>query len=126
MLEANVAEPAAVAAVDSVEALFRLDPLSRFEVLIAGANFADYLRAEPISFDITDPIFGYGCQVRQCRAQASLPTGWCSRHAAERATALRDGIGEAALGDRHSRVPCSRRPEVPGGSGAGVPVLPRA
>jgi integrase len=90
----DVAQP--VVAVGSVEALLRLDPLARFEALIRGANFADYLRAEPIVFELRDPIYGYACQIPACQVPASHPLGWCSQHFDERAAALRGGIGEAA------------------------------
>jgi hypothetical protein len=44
----------------SVDDLLRLGPLDRLETLIGGANFAPYLREEPITFDLHDPIYGYG------------------------------------------------------------------
>ena len=51
-----------------------LGPLDRLEALIGGANFAPYLREEPISFDMHDPIYGFGCGVQGC-ASAQHPGG---------------------------------------------------
>jgi hypothetical protein len=36
----------------TVDDLLRLDPLDRLEALIGGANFAPFLREEPITFDM--------------------------------------------------------------------------
>ena len=47
--------------VASVDDLLRLAPLDRLEALIGGANFAPFLREEPITFDMHDPTYGYGC-----------------------------------------------------------------
>lgn len=85
-----------VQSVGSVDDLFRLDPLARFEALIAGKTFPDYLRREPIVFDVQDPIYGYFCGVQGCALPATHPQWWCARHGDERVGALRRGVGEAA------------------------------
>jgi len=84
--------PARIASVDD---LFRLDPLARFEALIAGPNFDDYLRAEPITFEQTHPIYGTSCGVPGCAMHSTQAAWWCTRHSDERQDALRQGIGEA-------------------------------
>ena len=84
--------------VGSVDDLFRLDPIERFQALITGANFPGWLRAEPVCFDRDDPIFGYGCSIQDCgqhRTQAGL---WCTGHASERLFRPgQRGIGDARL-----------------------------
>jgi hypothetical protein len=57
---------AALRPVFSVDDLLRLGPLDRMQALIAGANFAPYLREEPITFDMHDPIYGFGCGIQGC------------------------------------------------------------
>jgi hypothetical protein len=64
----------------SVDDLLRLGPLDRLEALIAGVNFAVYLRKEPITFDIHDPIYGYGCGIQGC-AHPGGTAGGCARAA---------------------------------------------
>jgi hypothetical protein len=88
----------AARAVATAADLFTLDPLARFQALLAGGSVPQYLRAEPIVFDLHDPIYGYACKISGCQVQAAHPLGWCSRHHDERAAALRTGIGEAAWG----------------------------
>src|SRR6266508_4788964 len=85
------AEPVsgALRSVASVDELFRLDPLERFRALIDGDNFAPHLRCEPITFDIGDPIYGYGCAVEGCARHSTLAGRWCTRHAQQRWAALR-------------------------------------
>lgn len=87
---------AAVRQVVDVEDLFRLEPLDRFLALIAGAGFDPALRAEPIIFDIEDPIFGYRCGIEGCQRHATQAGWWCTQHAEERRVAVREGVGEAA------------------------------
>jgi integrase len=79
----------------SVDDLFRLDPLARFEALIAGPNFDDYLRSEPITFERTHPIYGTSCGVPGCAMHSTQAAWWCTRHSDDRQNALRSGIGEA-------------------------------
>ncbi len=79
----------------SVDELFRLDPLGRFQALIAGPNFDDYLRAEPISFERTHPIYGNCCGVPHCPMHSTQAEWWCTQHADHRRDALRGGVGEA-------------------------------
>ncbi len=83
-------------AVGSVEDLFRLGPLERLLALINGDGFDPALRAEPIVFDISDPIYGYGCAIKGCRMHSTQAGWWCTGHAKERHAALRAGVGEAA------------------------------
>jgi hypothetical protein len=61
--------------VASVDDLLRLAPLDRLEALIGGAKFAPYLRKEPITFDMHDPIYGFGCGVQGC-LQHSTQAAW--------------------------------------------------
>ena len=99
--------------VGSVDDLFRLDPIERFQALITGPNFPGWLRAEPVSFDRDDPIFGYGCSIEDCgqhRTQAGL---WCTGHASERLSARHRGIGDAAW--KAAAVPFPARPADPDG-----------
>ena len=79
----------------SVDDLLRLAPLDRLEALIDGVNFAPYLREEPITFDMHDPIYGYGCGVQGCAQHSTQAAWWCTRHAQERWDAVRSGFGEA-------------------------------
>jgi integrase len=85
----------AVGTIVSVDDLFRLDPLARFEALIAGPKFDSYLRSEPIRFDSTHPIYGTSCGVPGCAMHSTQAVWWCTRHADARCDALRDGVGEA-------------------------------
>lgn len=82
--------------VRSVDDLFRLDPIERFEALIAGQNFPGWLRAEPVSFDRDDPTFGYGCAIAGCGQHSTQAGRWCTGHGRARLSALREGAGEAA------------------------------
>ena len=61
--------------VGSVDDLLRLGPLDRLEALIGGANFAPNLREEPITFDMHDPIYGFGCGIQGC-LQHSTQAAW--------------------------------------------------
>lgn len=99
---------------DGVEELFRLEPLERFSRLIAGDGFDPALRAEPIIFDIADPVFGYRCGIEGCQGHATQAGWWCTQHAEERRVAVRDGIGEAAW--KASAVPLERRAEMADGA----------
>lgn len=84
-----------LSAVTSVDDLFSLDPLDRFEALVAGPNFDDYLRAEPIRFDPEHLIYGISCRVPGCEMHSTQATWWCTRHSRSRLDALREGVGEA-------------------------------
>jgi integrase len=94
--------------------LFALEPMDRFHALITGANFPDYLRADPIVFDLHDPIYGYACGIPDCGQHASIP-GWCSPHRHERHAALRSGIGEAAWKAAATAFPARRARTSPQG-----------
>ncbi|MCU4183850.1 hypothetical protein K6U06_05720 [Acidiferrimicrobium sp. IK] len=103
--------------VASVDDLVRLAPLDRFRALIDGENFAPRFRAEPLVFDIDDPIYGYGCGVEGCLGHVTRMAGWCTPHGLERRDVLRAGMGEAAwragalaLPDRARPAPRARRP----------------
>jgi hypothetical protein len=85
----------AVRSVVSVDELLCLAPLERLEALIGGANFTPYLREEPITFDMHDPIYGFGCGVQGCAQHSTQAAWWCTRHAEERWDAIRSGFGEA-------------------------------
>ena len=84
-----------LSAVASIDDLLKLDPLDRFEALIAGPNFDDYLRAEPIRFEPEHPIYGISCRVPGCEMHSTQATWWCTRHSHSRLDALNDGVGEA-------------------------------
>jgi integrase len=86
---------AALQLVASVDELFGLDPVARFEALIAGPNFDAYLRAEPIRFDRVHPIYGNACDVPGCELHSTQSEWWCTRHGRSRREATRAGIGEA-------------------------------
>lgn len=86
----------ALGPVRSIDDLSRFTPLDRFRALIAGVNFAAFLRQEPIVFDIADPIYGHGCGVAGCAQPGRGLEGWCTRHGHERRAALVAGVGEAA------------------------------
>jgi hypothetical protein len=79
----------------SVDDLLHLDPLDRLQTQLAGDNFDACLREEPITFDIHDPIFGYGCRIPGCTQHSTQATWWCNRHAQERLETLRSCAGEA-------------------------------
>ena len=80
----------------SVVDLFALDPLARFEALIAGPNFDAYLRADPIRFAPTHPLYGTSCRVPGCQMHSTQAVWWCTKHNQARNDALRRGVGEAA------------------------------
>ena len=105
---------AVVRPVGSVDDLFRLDPLDRFRALIAGGNFPAWLRAEPLTFDRDDPIFGYGCGIEGCGEHSTQAGLWCTQHARDRLSAQQRGIGEA--GWKAAAVPFPTRPIDVGGS----------
>ena len=83
------------AVVSPADDLLHLDALDRLQTLIGGDNFDQYLRDEPITFDIHDPIYRYSCGIQGCAQHSTQATWWCTRHAQERLDALRSGIGEA-------------------------------
>ena len=96
----------------SVDDLLHLGPLDRLGALIGGVNFAAYLREEPISFDMHDPIYGYGCGVQGCAQHSTQAAWWCTRHAQERADAVRSGLGEATGRRRPPHcLPNGQRPD---------------
>ena len=70
--------------VASVDDLLRLAPFDRLEALIGGGNFAPYLREEPITFDMHDQIYGYGCGIQGCAQHSTQAAWWCTRHAQAR------------------------------------------
>ena len=105
---------AVVRPVGSVDDLFRLDPMDRFRALIAGGNFPAWLRAEPLTFDRDDPIFGYGCGIEGCGEHSTQAGLWCTQHARDRLCAQQRGIGEA--GWKGAAVPFPTRPIDVGGS----------
>lgn len=84
-----------LAAVASVDDLFALKPLARFEALIAGPSFDASLRAEPIRFAPSHPIYGTACGVPACAGHSTQAQWWCTRHSQSRRDALRTGVGEA-------------------------------
>jgi len=94
----------------SVDDLFRLHPLARFEALIAGPNFDDYLRAEPLTFGQTHPIYGTSCGVPDCAMHSTQAEWWCTRHSDDRHVAIRRGIGEAEWLAGAVPFPFKRRP----------------
>ena len=99
--------------VGSVDDLFRLDPIERFETLLAGPNFPGWLRNEPLSFDRDDPIFGYGCGIESCGQHSTQAGVWCTQHARDRLSAQQQGIGEAAW--KAAALPFPTRPVGPAG-----------
>lgn len=101
---------AAPSLVASVDDLFRLGPLARFQALIAGPNFDAYLRTEPITFEPTHPIFGVSCGVAGCAMHSTQAEWWCTRHADHRREALRHGVGEAEWLAGATPFPPRRRP----------------
>jgi len=84
-----------LSAIASVDDLFALEPVDRFEALIAGPNFDGYLRFEPIRFDSAHPIYGNSCRVPGCQMHSTQAAWWCTRHNHARQAALRSGVGEA-------------------------------
>jgi integrase len=117
------------AAVASVEELFRLPPLKRFQTLLAGEAVPAWLRDEPIVFARDDPIYGYGCGIEGCQRHSTQSGLWCTDHAAERRAALRADTGEATwkaqavpLAARAGDLPPTRGPACrlcPGRDAAG-------
>jgi integrase len=85
--------PARVHFVSTVDAFMNLSPLQRFEELIAGPNFQEYLRAEPIAFDGRDQNYGYLCDIPGCEHSASGHV-FCEAHRQERVAAQKNGISE--------------------------------
>lgn len=79
--------------ISTVDAFMKLSPLQRFEELIGGTHFYEYLRAEPIKFDGCDQIYGYLCNVPDCELVAS-GKAFCETHRRERAAAAKNGISE--------------------------------
>lgn len=100
----------ALAPVAPVDDLFRLDPLARFEALIATPSFDDYLRAEPLTFDRAHPIYGTACGVAGCAMHSTQAEWWCTRHSQSRRDALRAGIGEAEWLAGATPLPYRRKP----------------
>lgn len=87
---------AAAAAAVLLGDLRRLDPLGRFEALLARPDVPGWLMAEPVVFAREDPLFGYACGIEGCEAHSTQAGLWCSRHAKQRWAALRAGVTEAA------------------------------
>ncbi len=85
--------PASVHLLSTVDAFMKLSPRQRFEELIAGPNFPEYLRAEPITFDGRDQNYGYLCEVPGCELTASGHV-FCDAHRQERVAAEKNGISE--------------------------------
>ncbi len=85
--------PASVHFVSTVDAFMKLSPRQRFEELIAGPNFPEYLRAEPITFDGRDQNYGYLCDIPNCEHTASGRV-FCETHRLERVAAEKNGISE--------------------------------
>lgn len=81
--------------VASVDDFFELKPIDRFRALIAGPKFDEALRAEPIRFARTDPIYGTSCRVPNCAMHSTQAEWWCTRHGQSRRDAQRGGVGEA-------------------------------
>lgn len=103
----------ALAIVRSVDDLFVLEPLARFEALIAGPNFDDYLRADPLVLPTDHPIYGTSCSVPGCAGQSTQAEWWCGRHGLARRAAIRQGIGEAEWLASATPYPLQRRPSDP-------------
>ncbi|GLP79748.1 tyrosine-type recombinase/integrase [Mycobacterium antarcticum] len=85
--------PARMHFASTVDAFMKLSPLQRFEELIAGPTFPEYLRAEPITFDGRDQNYGYLCEVPGCEHTASGHV-FCEAHRQERIAAEKNGISE--------------------------------
>lgn len=116
----------ALAIMRSVDDLFVLEPLARFEALIAGPNFDDYLRADPLVLPTDHPIYGTSCSVPGCAGQSTQAEWWCGRHGLARRAAIRQGIGEAEWLASATPYPLQRRPSVKGPSAPALSILPRA
>ena len=97
-------------AVASVDELFRLEPLERFRAIIDSDRFDARFRAEPLVFEMADPIYGYGCAIEGCARPAKAQLGWCLRHTQQRQAALAAGMGEAAW--KAAAVPFPARDDV--------------
>ena len=82
--------------ISSIDDLFRLDPLARFQALIAGPRFDAYLRTEPILFDRANPFYGIACRVPGCGMHSTQIAWFCSGHLKSRRVAIAQGVGEAA------------------------------
>lgn len=65
--------PASVHFFSTVDAFMKLSPRQRFAELIAGPNFPEYLRAEPITFDGRDQTYGYLCDIPDCELLVVCP-----------------------------------------------------
>ena len=85
--------PARVHFASTVDAFMKLSPLQRFEELIAGPNFQEYLRSEPITFEGRDQNYGYLCDIPDCEHSASGHL-FCESHRLERVAAEQNGISE--------------------------------
>lgn len=79
--------------ISTVDAFMKLSPLQRFEELVAGPYFHEYLRAEPIKFDGHDQIYGYLCGIPDCELLAS-GKALCETHRRERSAATKNGTSE--------------------------------
>lgn len=77
----------------TVDAFMKLSPLQRFQELIAGPSFHEYLRAEPIKFHGRDPDYGYLCDIPGCELSTAGKV-YCLSHQNERLGAENNGIPE--------------------------------
>lgn len=83
----------ATARLSTVDTFMKLSPLQRFQELIAGPSFHEYLRAEPIKFHGRDPDYGYLCDIPGCEL-ATAGKVYCLSHQNERLDAEKNGIPE--------------------------------
>ena len=72
----------------------QLDPIQRFQAIMAGPGFPAHLREEPILFESRDPLHGFTCSVEDCAAPANRAGRWCNSHGVERKLALKAGTSE--------------------------------
>lgn len=113
-----VIAPAAVRLqrVSTVDAFMKLAPLQRFEELIRGPHFHEYLRAEPIKFADRDQVYGYLCSIRDCELVAA-GQAFCETHRRERAAAEKSGVPEP---DWRNQARPHHAPEHIDTSGVGI------
>lgn len=112
----------------TVDAFMKLSPLQRFEELIAGPSFHEFLRAEPISFDGHDQNYGFLCDIPDCELTASGKL-FCETHRRERLAAEKNGTSEPEWRKQALPRKSSGRIDTPGGgvvSLAGLPPLAAA
>lgn len=79
---------------EDVNEFLLLPPLERLHRLIAADNFPDFLRQEPIQFDLRDPVYGYACELPDCAGQRSRAGRFCVTHEKERLAATKSGTSE--------------------------------